>query len=226
MDNYSYLVIDKASGVSAIIDPSEAAPIISCCEKLKITPNYILNTHHHFDHIDSNLELKELYQAKVVGNQKDADRIPGFDVGVNDGDVFVLGESKAQIIATDGHTIGHILWYFTEDKALFTGDMLFNLCIGGLFEGNIRQMWQSVQKIKNLPDDVLFYPGHEYTKYGAADALYFSHNSPVVIDYLQKAELRVKQGLPTGPISLAIEKICNPYLAAVDEKAFADILNR
>lgn len=207
MDNYSYILIDEKTGLSAIVDPSEVSPIVDECQKQKIIPNYILNTHHHYDHTDGNLELKELYNAKIVGAEVDRYRISGLDIGLNDGDVFELGDSKAEIIRVDGHTIGHILWYFKADKALFTGDMLFNLCIGGLFEGTPAQMWSSVEKVKNLPDDTLFYPGHEYTVYGLRNL-----NTPDLIEYAKKASSRLEQGRPVAPVSLEEEKRCNPYL--------------
>ena len=214
MDNYSYLITDEQSGISAIIDPSESAPIIEACRQQNIQPEYILNTHHHFDHTDSNLELKSLFHARIVGNAADSARIPGIDIGIKEGETFNLGETPAQIINADGHTIGHILWYFAKDKALFTGDVLFNLCIGGIFEGTIEQMWASLQKIKALPDDVMFYPGHEYTLYGARDALRISNSAPEVIKYLEQAQTNLKKGLPAGPYSLKEEKLCNPYLSA------------
>ena len=106
---------------------------------MAVTPAYILNTHHHFDHTEGNLELKERYGAQIVGAAKDAHRIPGIDITVEGGGNFKLGDSKAEIIAVPGHTTGHILWYFPDSKAVFTGDMLFNLCIGGLFEGSPQQ---------------------------------------------------------------------------------------
>ena len=133
MDNYSYLIIDEKTQISAIIDPSETKPIVDACKKYNTKPSYILNTHHHFDHTDSNLEIKEIFQAKVVANQSDSQRIPGFDIGVLPKEKFKIGESSAEVIDASAHTQGHILWYFREDKALFTGDTLFNLCIGGLF---------------------------------------------------------------------------------------------
>ncbi len=226
MNNYSYLIIDKNSGVSAIIDPSETRPIIQTCEKQNIKPNYILNTHHHFDHTDSNLDIKKKYGAIVIGNKKDAHRIPEIDIAIDPQEKFQLGDSEAQIIEVDGHTIGHILWYFPEDKILFTGDMLFNLCIGGLFEGSIDQMWQSIEKIKALPEDTEFYPGHEYTMYGAEDALWFSQQSSEVLSYLDTAKKRLEQGYPVAPTKLMIEKKCNPYLAAKTKEEFTKILQR
>ncbi len=221
MNNYAYLLTDQTSGISAVVDPSEPEPVICRCRELNITPAYILNTHHHFDHTDGNLELKKYFKAQIAGHAKDARRIPGIDILLNDGDTFALGDSQARIISVDGHTIGHILWYFAKDKALFTGDMLFNLCIGGLFEGTISQMWESICKINALPDDTLFYPGHEYTRHSAREALLFSNHSPEVTAYLEHARARLEQGLPAGPYTLGEEKKCNPYLSAGNEAEFA-----
>ncbi len=219
MNNYAYLLTDQASGISAVFDPSEAAPVIDECARQNICPAYILNSHHHFDHVEGNLEVKEKYGAKVMVGAYDENRIPGADVGLADGDVFCLGESKAQIICGKGHTSGHILWYFAADKALFTGDVLFNLSIGGLFEGTVEEMWGSLQRIKKLPDDTLFYPGHEYTLYGLGGI-----HGPAAERYALKATARLKQGLPAAPFTLGEEKICNPYLACDDLGEFYQMM--
>lgn len=220
MDNYSYILTDRESGISAIIDPSEAAPIIKRCTELGVKPQYILNTHHHFDHTDANLELKNLYNAKVVGNINDASRIPGFDIGVIPGETFNLGQSIAQIIDVSAHTQNHVLWYFPKDKALFTGDTLFNLCVGGLFEGTVDEMYTALEKIRDLPDDVKFYPGHEYTLSGAEYALHHMPYNPALEEYLRKARSRLQNGLPVAPVDLGTEKTCNPYLAASAPEQF------
>lgn len=225
MDNYAYLLIDRDTGISAIMDPSEAAPIIRRCKELNIKPQYILNTHHHYDHTDANLELKELYGAQVVGGASDKHRIPGLDIGLNDSDSFQLGNSQARIIRVDGHTTGHILWYFPDAKALFTGDTLFNLCIGGLFEGTAEQMFESLNKIKALPNDVNFYPGHEYTIHGIGFAQYFNPGNTVLKEYIERAQSRLRQGLPVPPVTLGVEKQCNPYLQAVSIKALEKLCN-
>lgn len=225
MDNYSYLITDKQSNISALIDPSEVGPIVTVCQAKSIKPQYILNTHHHFDHTDGNLELKKLYNCKVVGNEEDKSRIRGLDISLKEGEIFHIGSSQCQIISVDGHTIGHILYYFADSKALFTGDTLFNLCIGGIFEGTPEQMWNSIQKIKSLPEDTLFYPGHEYTLHAAREALYFSQNDKEVQKYLQTAQSRLAQGLPAGPFTLGEEKRCNPYLSAANYEEFLQRLN-
>lgn len=214
MDNYSYLLIDQDSKICAVIDPSEPAPIIKKCEELGVKPTYILNTHHHFDHTDGNLPLKELYGAKVVGNEADAKRIPGIDITVKAGGTFSLGNSIADIIDVSAHTQGHILYYFKDDKALFTGDTLFNLCAGGLFEGTVEEMFTAMAKIRDLPDNVKFYPGHEYTLGGADFAYHCNPGSPELLNYINEAQHRLSKGLSAGPVTLGIEKKCNPYLAA------------
>lgn len=224
MDNYSYIITDSDTNISAVIDPSEAEPIIQRCKELNITPQYILNTHHHFDHTDANIILKNLYHAQVVGNQADAERIPGFDLGVKDGGTFALGNSIAQIIDVSAHTQGHILWYFAQDKALFTGDTLFNLCVGGLFEGNTEQMFKALDKIRSLPDDVMFYPGHEYTAQGAGFAQQYFAGRPELKEYFALAQERLNNGLPVAPIPLGLEKACNPYLAAENLAELKQIL--
>lgn len=223
MDNYSYILTDEATGVTAVIDPSEASPIIAKLEQLGLKPQHILNTHHHFDHTDDNLTLKEKYGAKIVANEQDKQRIPGFDIGVEPGGTFLLGSSIAQIIDASAHTQGHILWYFPQDKALFTGDTLFNLCIGGLFEGTPEQMFAALQKIKQLPGDTLFYPGHEYTPHGAHDAFTFNNGNQDIQNYLAKAKANLGQGLPAGPFTLDEEKRCNPYLRAQNISEFKNL---
>ncbi len=209
MDNYAYILQDVSTGVSAVVDASEAAPIVKCLNKLKIKPDYILTTHHHFDHVGGNAELKNLYQLKIIGPAQESLLIPELDIGLNDGDVFTLGESKMRVLSAAGHTKGHILFYFEKDKALFTGDVLFNLSIGAIFEGTETQMLLSLSKICALPDDVLFYPGHEYTSMGLS-ALSDSVESEKL--YKTLALERLSKNKPVPPLTLGLEKQCNPYL--------------
>ena len=220
MDNYAYLIVDKQTNISAVIDPSEAAPIIKTCQDLNIAPNFILNTHHHFDHIEANLPLAERYGAKIVCSQTDLNKIPSACIGLNDNQIFMLGNTEIQAIDVSAHTIGHILFYVKKDKLLFTGDTLFNLSIGGIFEGSSYQMYQALQKIKSLPNDVMFYPGHEYTYAGIAFATQYNHNNQAIQQYLSLAQKRLGQGLPVAPVSLGEEKMCNPYLEADSFEAF------
>jgi len=216
MDNYAWVLTDEQSGKSAVVDASEATPIIDYCTKAEITPEFILTTHHHFDHVGGNLELKAKYDLKIIGPDAEKHLIPGIDIGLKGGDSFALGNSRAEILAAPGHTLGHIMWYFADAGALFTGDVLFNLSVGGLFEGTAAQMRQTLQKINALPGEVMFYPGHEYTLASAANAL--EHRpSKALEQYLCRARDRLAQGLPAAPVSLAQEKQCNPWLRMAGE---------
>ena len=212
MNNYAYLLIEENSGKSAIVDASEAAPIIKACEQHQVKPEYILVTHHHDDHTGANEELKAKYNLKIAAPKAEMNLIKGTDIPLEEGDEFVLGEAVAKIIDGAGHTNGHILYYFKEDKALFTGDVLFNLNIGGLFEGTPAQMWQTLQKIKALPDDVRFYCGHEYTSFGLVN---LPHNE-AGDEYLAYVAPLLKRELPTVGVPLGLEKKCNPFLQIND----------
>lgn len=223
MDNYSYLIIDNITQKSAIIDPSEAAPIIHTCDTLNIKPDYIFNTHHHYDHTDANIEIQQYYNAQIVGAEADKHRIPGINITVNYNDEFFLGESKALILKAQGHTQGHVLWYFPNDKILFTGDTLFNLCIGGLFEGTPTEMFNTLQTIKQLPDDTVFYPGHEYTLHCLNDAMRINQHKPEMQEYLHLIKQRLNQGQSVAPIELRLEKACNPYLSTSSLEEFLHI---
>ena len=107
-DNYTYLIIDKVTKTCASVDPSISEPIISIIKKENLNLNYIFNTHHHWDHVGGNLELKKKYDCKIVGNKNDKDRIPGIDIFLNDGESFKLGDSKCKVLEISGHTVGHI----------------------------------------------------------------------------------------------------------------------
>ena len=161
-DNYAYIYLnDKKEAF--VVDPSEASPVIDTLEKNDLQLKYILNTHHHFDHIGGNFELKEKYNCKIVGSKKDRDRIPGIDIEISDGDYWSFKEHTAQIIEIPGHTSGHIAFFFKSLNAVFTGDTLFSLGCGRLFEGTPTMMWNSLKKLRALPDQTKIYCGHEYT---------------------------------------------------------------
>ena len=219
MNNYAYVITNVERNVSAIVDASEAEPVVQYCEENKIKPNYIFTTHHHFDHVGGNIQLKEKYGLKIVGPSNQNNPIDGLDIMVVDGDEFYLGSSKAKIISAPGHTVDHVLWYFADNNALFTGDVLFNLCIGGLFEGSPEDMYNTLEKIKGLPDDVNFYPGHEYTEHGLGHLI--NSTDEYAKQYLMIAIDRLKQGQSVAPISLKLEKKCNPYLKIETLKNFS-----
>ena len=163
-DNYSYLIIDEKKQIACAVDPGEAKPLIKYIENNNIKLKYILNTHHHYDHVNGNYELKKRYNARVIGFKGDKDRIPLLiDICLEDNEIWKEDNFEAKIYHIPGHTLGHIAFHFFKEKKIFTGDTLFSLGCGRLFEGTYEQMYNSLSKIKKLHKDTEIYCGHEYT---------------------------------------------------------------
>ena len=162
-DNYSYLVIDEKNQTACVIDPSEAKPIINFKEKNKIHLKFILNTHHHYDHVGGNKELKKKYNTKVIWFEEDKNRIPEIDICLKDRDVWRNNNFEFKIFHIPGHTLGHVCFNFFKEKLLFTGDTLFSLGCGRIFEGTYEQMFNSIKLLKSFDLKTKIYFGHEYT---------------------------------------------------------------
>jgi len=211
-DNYAYIIYDSKTNTVGVIDPSEASPIIAFLNKKKIKLNYILNTHHHFDHIGGNIELKKLYNSKIVGFFGDKNRIPGIDIALKDNEEWKFGSSVIKIIHIPGHTLGHICFFFEKEKIAFTGDTLFSLGCGRIFEGDHKQMLTSLNKIKKLPKNTKIYCGHEYTYKNAEFCIkYDSTNINLKEKFVIIKKLR-SQNLPTIPSILEDELNSNIFL--------------
>ncbi len=222
-DNYVYLLHDEASNITAVVDPAVEAPVSATLEAKGWSLDYILNTHHHHDHVGANLTLKELYNCVIAGPKADAARIPGIDIALADGDSFMLGSSRATVFDVPGHTHGHIAWYFKDAHALFCGDTLFAMGCGRLFEGSPQQMLASLDKISKLPDDTDIYCAHEYTLANGTFALTVEpDNTALQCRMKQVQELRTA-GSPTIPTTLAIEKATNPFLRASCDSLAANL---
>jgi hydroxyacylglutathione hydrolase len=213
-DNYIYLINDPVSGETAVIDPALAQPVLDVLEKKGWRLTYILNTHHHWDHVGGNLELKQKTGCKIIAAQADRDRIPGIDRGVGEDDVIALGQHQARVISTPGHTLGHIVYHFAEDGALFCGDTLFVMGCGRLFEGTPEQMWNSLQKLKALPPSTRIYCTHEYTQTNGRFALSVEPDNR----QLQEKMIEVKQlraeNKSTVPSTIEQEIATNPFFRA------------
>lgn len=215
-DNYVYLVRDPGSGACAAVDPAVAAPVMAALDRLGWQLTHILNTHHHHDHVGGNLEIKRATGCTIVGNGKDAARIPGIDITVEDGDTVRLGNHDAAVIDVSGHTLGHIAYWFATSRALFCGDTLFALGCGRLFEGTPAQMWSSLCKLRALPGDTQVYCGHEYTESNAAFALAVEPDSTALQERAAQVAALRAQGRPTVPSTIAEERATNPFLRADD----------
>lgn len=213
-DNYVYLLHEPESGATAAVDPAVAEPVLAELARRQWRLTHILNTHHHGDHTGGNLELKHATGAQVVGARRDAQRIPGIDVEVREGDTFLLGHAAAMVFETPGHTTGHIAFWFPDSHALFCGDTLFSLGCGRLFEGTAEQMWDSLRKLRDLPDDTRIYCAHEYTAANGRFArLVERGNAALLARVEQVARLRGAE-LPTVPSLMADERAANPFLRA------------
>ena len=162
-DNYSYVIYEKKTNTVSIVDPAEFEACDKVINKYKKL-DFILNTHHHADHVGANLELKKKYSSKVLGYVSDKNRIPGIDILLKENQKHKIGNLEFEVIFIPGHTKGHIAFFFSKEKVAFTGDTLFALGCGRIFEGTHEEMFISLNKIKKLPPDTKIYCGHEYTK--------------------------------------------------------------
>ena len=222
-DNYSYLIIDETSQSACVVDPSEANPIIDFLENKKIKLKYILNTHHHYDHVGGNIKLKEKYDAKVVGFKGDKGRIPAIDILVEDNQIWKHENFEAMIYHIPGHTLGHIAYHFYKEKKIFTGDTLFSLGCGRLFEGTYEQMFNSLKKIKTLPKDTEIYCGHEYTLQNSNFCAIYDSNNLQLKNKITEIKEKLGNGLPTVPTTLDDELQCNIFLKAKDIQTFSKL---
>jgi hydroxyacylglutathione hydrolase len=215
-DNYVYLAREPESGMLAVVDPAVSEPVLARLKAKGWTLTHILNTHHHGDHVGGNLELKAATGCTIVGYAKDAARIPGIDVKVDDGDIYMFGKAPARVIAVPGHTSGHIAYWFEDSRALFCGDTIFALGCGRLFEGTPQQMWHSLGKLRALPDDTRIYCAHEYTQSNARFALTIETGNRALQARAAEVDAMRAAKKPTVPSTMGVERATNPFLRADD----------
>ena len=222
-DNYSYLIIDKKNNIACVIDPSEADPIIEYLENNKIKLKFILNTHHHYDHVGGNKRLKQKYGASVAGYKEDKQRIPEIDILLNDQEIWVHENFEAKIIYIPGHTNGHICFYFYKEESVFTGDTLFSLGCGRVFEGTYSQMFDSLMKLKKLPQNTKVYCGHEYTKKNSSFCIAHDPSNKNLKAKINDINIKLNNGVPTIPSTIKDELECNIFLRSSNVDAFSKL---
>ena len=208
-DNYAYLVWD-GSGLCAVVDPSEPDPVRRALAERGLKLTHILNTHHHLDHCGGNLALKEEFGAQVVGPGKDRERIPGIDIGVDESAPWKFGSQSVKVLEIPAHTKAHIAFVF--DGFAFTGDTLFAMGCGRLFEGTPAMMWSSLSKLMTLADETKIYCGHEYTLSNGKFALTLEPGNAELHSRMKDVEALRAKGEPTIPSTMALEKKTNPFL--------------
>ena len=222
-DNYSYLIIDEKNNSSCVVDPSESKPIEDFIKKNKIELKFILNTHHHYDHIGGNKALKKKYNAKVIGFEGDKNRIPEIDICLKDKELWKNNNFELKIFHIPGHTSGHICFNFFKEKLLFTGDTLFSLGCGRIFEGTYEQMYNSLKLIKSFSLDTKIYCGHEYTLKNSSFCLIHDNDNLKLKEKIILIKDRLNKGLPTIPSTIKDELETNIFLRCNSVETFSKL---
>ena len=211
-DNYSFVICDTETSAVGVVDPSEFVPVDNFIKKKFKKVDYIFNTHHHFDHTGGNLDLKRKYNSKIIGSKKDDTRIPGIDIKLTDNENFKLGSVDFKILLVPGHTSGHICFYAKKEKVIFTGDTLFSLGCGKVFEGTHLEMLTSLKLIKKLPIDTQVYCGHEYSQKNLDFCIKYEINNIRLEEKKKWIISRLNQNQPTIPITIKEELNTNIFL--------------
>lgn len=213
-DNYAFLIHNAETAETALIDAPEAAPIQAALDNKGWVLSDILITHHHWDHVDGLEPLRGT--ARVIGSKADQERLPKLDLAVSEGDALSVAGEDVTIFDVSGHTINHLAFYFVKSGFAFTADSLMALGCGRLFEGTPDQMWESMQKLRSLPDDTLVCSGHEYTESNAKFAQSLEEDNPALTSRIREIETLRAAGRATVPSTLALERQTNPFLRADD----------
>ena len=239
-DNFGVLLHDPATGETALIDAPEERPILEAIERTGWTPTVILTTHHHPDHVEANLALKERFGLTIVGPVNEQAKIPGIDRAVGGGDHFSFAGHRVEVIETPGHTAGHICYYLPEAGLLFAADTLFALGCGRLLERGPADMHASLMKLAALPPETVVYCGHEYTQANAKFALTVDPDNAELKQRAAEIDSLRAEGKATLPTTIGLELRTNPFLRwsdkairrtlgmenASDEAVFAEIRKR
>jgi len=215
-DNFGVLIHDPDTGMTASIDAPEEGPITAALAEAGWTLSHIFVTHHHFDHTGAVAALKATWNCTVIGPRDEAEKIEKLDATYGDGDSFDFGSTSVSVISTPGHTLGQVAYWIESDAVAFTGDTLFALGCGRVFEGTPAQMWASLDKLRQLPPQTRIYCGHEYTQANADFAITVDpDNADLKARHGLIAVLRA-QGKPTLPTTIAAELNTNPFLRPDD----------
>jgi hydroxyacylglutathione hydrolase len=215
-DNFAVLIHDTTAGLTAAIDAPEEAPIVAKLKEKGWRLDHIFTTHHHQDHVEANLALKAAYGCTIIGPQAEAAKIPGIDTALAEGETFRFAGYEVRVIATPGHTLGHIAYHLPGQRLAFTGDTLFAVGCGRVFEGTMEAMWHSLEKLMRLPDDTVIYCGHEYTAANVRFALTVDPGNAALVDRASEVAGLRAAGKATLPTTIALEKATNPFLRVAE----------
>ena len=220
-DNYGVLIHDPEAGVTASIDAPDAKAILARLEAKGWKLTHLLNTHHHGDHTGGNLQLKEATGCIVIGPKGEAERIPGIDVEVAEGDTVQFGNFPVKVIDTPGHTLGHVAYFIPDAKVAFVGDTMFAMGCGRLFEGNAEQMHDNLQRLAALPPETEIYCAHEYTLSNGRFALVAEPDNQAIRERMVRVEAARGVNEATVPTTVALERATNPFVRAASAEHLA-----
>ncbi|MDG2187951.1 MAG: hydroxyacylglutathione hydrolase [Hyphomicrobiales bacterium] len=222
-DNYGVLIADNNTGLTASIDAPDASAIDNELKKRDLKLTHLFITHKHADHTDGIDFLKKKYGCTVIGPDKEKNDIPCLDVTVIDEEYIDFSGSPVRVIETPGHTLGHIVYFFERENILFAGDTIFLMGCGRVFEGTHDQMFESMKKIKSLPNDTSIYCGHEYSLQNAKFAISIEPDNKLIEARMKDIERKTLQNIDCLPTNLEIELKTNPFLR-YDEMSVRKIL--
>ena len=217
-NNYIFVLYNPTDHTAAVVDPAEATPILRCLDELEARLIAIFNTHHHYDHVGANNILIEKFpNLCVYGGIEDRGRIPHQQVFLKEGDRVEFANRVGEVLFVPGHTRAHIAYYFFPESAqdtgeLFCGDTLFSGGCGRLLEGNSAQMVNSLDKLRNLPDNTRVWCAHEYTLKNLQFAVTVDPDNVVLHKRLEQVKKIRQQRQATVPFILGEEKQTNPFL--------------
>ena len=212
-DNYVWL-LPYSPGLAAVIDPAVAEPVLEAAGARGLSITHILNTHWHPDHVGGNAAIKAATGCTIVGPAREAARIPGLDVAVDEGDQVVLDGTRAEVLFVGAHTAGHIAYHLPAEGLLFPGDTLFAMGCGRLFEGSADDMFAALGKLKALPGDTLVCCAHEYTLSNARFAVTVEPDNSALASRTAAVQEARAKGEPTVPFRLSEELETNPFMRA------------
>lgn len=239
-DNYGLIVHDSQTGATAAIDVPDADVVETQLRKFGRQLTHIFNTHHHADHVQGNLRLKDLFGCKIIGPKAEADKIPGIDIAVSGGEKFIWSKREVFVHACPGHTSGHIAFSIPSEFSLFAGDTIFAMGCGRVIEGTMDEMYHSVNQFKTLSPSTYIYCGHEYTEANCRFALTLEPGNKHLQNRSYHVAAQVARGEMTCPTTIAEELKTNPYMrcdspeiratlgmeSATDMAVFAEIRTR
>ncbi|SEN39006.1 hydroxyacylglutathione hydrolase [Sphingomonas gellani] len=213
-DNYAWLLFDPATQEAGVVDPGEAEPVLAAANARGWHLGQVWVTHWHQDHVGGVEQIRRTTGALVTGPKAEADKIAALDALVDEGDVIRLASHTAQVMRVPGHTQGHVAFHFAEDSALFTGDTLFAMGCGRLFEGTPADMWGNMQRYRAMPGETMVYCGHEYTQSNARFARHVDPDNTALEERAMHVDAARANGKPTVPFTLEEELATNPFLRA------------